>query len=155
MRQYCASKIPSARKQIQTVIVFDEDGNELCRENADARENGDTSLVSIFNTINDNMTKTDKISDNVVTEAPLTVKLISSINTKTLVCYFSFTEGASYCIDENGVYYKISAEDSERFLSSVFAESLYEESVIPSLSTADGDAIIPSDVSWYYLNTDI
>ena len=75
----------------ETVIVFDADGCELFREEADARENGDTSLVSIFNTINANMTATDKISDSVVTEAPLTVQLISSDDTKTLVCYFSFT----------------------------------------------------------------
>ena len=62
-------------ERIQTVILSDSNGTQLYREDADARENGDTSLVSIFNTINDNLVQSDKIPDNVVTEAPLTAEL--------------------------------------------------------------------------------
>ncbi len=139
--------------RVHTVELLDTSGEKLFSEEADPKENGDTSLVSIFNAISNNMIQSDKISENVVTEAPLTARLISQADIKVLTCYFSFTEGASYCVDGDGIYYKIPAADSERFLASPFSESLYKEASAPTLSTADGDVILPGRIDWQYLNT--
>lgn len=138
--------------KIHTVVLYDENGNELAREMDDDREHGDSSLISIFSTINDSKIPVEKIADNVVTEAPITATLISQNKTVELTCYFSFTEGASFCIDTNGIYFKIPAQDSERFLISEFSEILYKESHSPVLSSADGDAILPRYVNWNYQN---
>ncbi len=139
-------------ERVHTVILSDGNGQQLYIEEADARETGDTSLISIFNTINDNLISSDEISDSVVTEKMLTATLISPAVTKELDCYFSFTEGSSYCIDRSGNYFMIPAEDSERFLASDFAEILYSDSVSPTLLTADGAKVTPSYVSWQYQN---
>lgn len=147
-----SAKAPTRR--INTVILYDDGGSELYRENFNARESGNTSLVSIFNTINNNLIQSEKISENVAVEAPITAKLIGAFEEKTLTCYFSFTQGASYCIDGNGTYFKIPAEDSERFLSSEFAEILYKDAISPLLSTADGDTVIPQSIDWHYRNID-
>ena len=141
-------------ERVHTAILFDKDGNELYRENAESNEGGDTSLISIFNTINDNLTPTSKISDSVVTEEKLVATLISPAKTITLDCYFSFTEGSSYCVDESGSYFKIDKEDSERFLASSFAEPLYKDARCPVLTTADGHSVTPHSVSWYYQNVE-
>lgn len=148
------SSAETPTKRINTVILYDDGGKELYREDFNARESGNTSLVSIFNAINNGLIQSEKISESVATEPPLTAKLIGTAEEKTLICHFSFTQGASYCIDGNGTYFKISSEDSERFLSSEFAETLYKDAVAPSLSTADGDTVVPLSVEWHYKNID-
>ena len=112
-----------------TVILYNEDGVELYRENADEALAGDSSLISIFNTIFDNKLEIDDIPSNAATEPPLKAELIWENGTNTLTCYFSFSENGSFCADEADNYYRIPAEDSERFLSSAFAETLYTGTV--------------------------
>lgn len=151
--EHAKSSNSEEMKRVHTVELLDASGKKLFSEEANLKENGDTSLVSIFNAISNNMLQSDKISENVVTEAPLTARLISQADVKILTCYFSFTEGASYCVDGNGIYYKIPAADSERFLASPFSESLYKEASSHTLSTANGDVILPTHIDWHYLNT--
>lgn len=135
-----------------TVILSDIDGNELFREDETSDYFGEASLIGIFKAIQSNMVKTDKPPSSTVTEAPLTAKLIASASVSELTCYFSFTQGGSYCVDTNGQYYRIQAEDSERFLCSEFAEALYTAAVPPTLTTGDGDTVIPQSVAWSYKN---
>lgn len=135
-----------------TVILSDAEGNELFREDETSDYFGEASLIGIFKAIQSNMVKTDKPPSSTVTKAPLTAKLITSSSVTELTCYFSFTQGGSYCTDTNGQYYRIQAEDSERFLCSEFAESLYSAAVPPTLTTGDGDTVIPQSVAWSYKN---
>ncbi len=145
----------SARSErASQVVMFTSDGEELYRESSSEGLTGDTSLISIFNTIYNNMSSSDKISDNVVTAEPIVVEITGKDGTVTLTCYFSFTEGASFCIDESGNYHKIRNEDSERFWLSPFAETLYRDSTPPTLNSADGDMILPTGASWHYQNID-
>lgn len=136
------------------VVIYSPDGKELFRENADDEDTGDSSLISIFNTIYNNKIPSEKISEKIVTAEPILVKMTSSATTVTFTCYFSFTEGSSYCIDELGNYYKILTDDSERFLLSRFAEPLYPNAKPPKLISADGDVILPSNTVWSYQNVD-
>ena len=137
-----------------TVILYNEDGVELYKENADEALAGDSSLISIFNTIFDNKLEIDDIPSNAATEPPLKAELIWENGTDTLTCYFSFSENGSFCADEADNYYKIPAEDSERFLSSAFAETLYTDSTPPQMLTAEGDTVLPTSTEWYYKNMD-
>ena len=136
-----------------SVILLDDTGKELFKDSAVDEGIEGEDLLEIFKSLHDNMKKISSPSENVQTEKPLIAQLYLNNTTITLTCYFSFTEGASYCVDGVGEYYGIATSDSEWFLSSKYAQSLYSEAVPPTLSTFDGDTIIPSGVEWNYKNT--
>lgn len=136
-----------------TVIVYGKDGNELYYEQGKTENYSEDSLVGIFNVMRKNLVQTQKIPSGIDTSSSLTVKMISDTSEEIFIYYFSFAEGGSFC-EWNGNSYKVQADDSERFLASPFAESLYANAIPPTLNTADGDAIIPVYTSWKYKNVD-
>ena len=142
----------SLSNRAQSVVLYDSQGKELYREHEDEGYTGDSSLISIFNTIYDSKQLIEKLPSGVVTEEELKVELIRQSSTDVLICHFSFVEGGSYCEDEHGKYYKIPTVDSERFLASQFAEILYPNSVPPTMTTIDGDIVPPKNSEWYYQN---
>lgn len=149
---YTNNTIIVSTSDSSSIVLSDSEGKTLYSENALSHDEERESLIEIFRSIYTNMKKCDPISADVVTEAPLTAVLDLDGTKTTLICYFSFTEGSSYCIDPEGHYYAIAADDSEWFLCSRFSQSLYSEAVYPTLTTADGDVIIPHTGSWSYKN---
>ena len=136
---------------IHSVVLKDAEGNELFSEERTYNSSHD-SLVGIFNSLYANMTPMDgNVTDNT---RPLIVDISSKMQKTTLTCYFTFTEGASFAVDKSGAFYSIAAKDSEKFLASPYAESLYSEAIPPSLMTADGDTVTPASVMWKYRTTD-
>ena len=143
-----------AAERSLTVVLYDEDENELYRASEGDEFSGEASLTGIFKAIQSNMERTEKPPEGISTEPPLIAELISESGTTELTCHFSFTQGGSYCIDKNEIYYRIPSEDSERFLASEYAEVLYSEATPPVLSTGEGDSVLPVSTTWNYLNID-
>ncbi len=135
------------------VVIYDADGKELFREHESENNHGETSLITIFNTIYKYMETTPSIPAGTAAISPIRAELTDADGTHTLTCYFPFSEGAAYCTDEKGTSYKIRTQDSERFLGSDFAEPLYHDATPPMLKSADGDIILPSSAKWKYKNT--
>ncbi len=132
--------------------MYDSDGNELYREHQSEDLRGDSSLISVFNTLYSGLEEVDFIPDDVLELPSVISEIIMRESKHTLICYFSMTEGSSYCTDANGYTYKIRTADSERFLRSRFSEILYREASLPILTGGDGSQIAPSDISWNYQN---
>lgn len=151
---YTNSDASSASRSSVSVTLYDVDGNQLHYEDSTTEYEGDASLTAIFKAICGGMEKTEPISDVSLNQAPIRADLQGFGSYERLTCYFSFTSGASFCIDSNGQYYKIKNEDSERFLRSAFSETVFTDAVPPTLSTADGDSVIPSSVDWFYRGFD-
>ncbi len=136
------------------VILLDSNGNELFREHESDGLSGDESLISIFNVLYRELDEVSAIPSEVLDISPLTA-LITDINgTHTLECHFPMDGSVAYCTDKNNSHYAIRASDCERFLVSVYSQSLYTNSVPPNIKTSDGEIITPSSASWHYKNID-
>ncbi len=112
----------------------------------------DSSLVSIFSEILNNITQTDKLPENLDTSRPFKAVISKNDVTAEYICYFSSKEASSYLVDKNNKVYKLPAASSESFMASVYAELLYESSTLPKLYTNSGDLIVPTSVDWKYKN---
>ena len=151
---YTNSDAASASRSSVSVTLYDVDENQLHYEDSTTEYEGDASLTAIFKAICDGMEKTAPINDVSLSQAPIRADLRGFGAYERLTCYFSFTSGASFCIDSSGQYYKIKNEDSERFLRSAFAEAVFPDAIPPTLSTPDGDSITPSSADWFYRGFD-
>ena len=149
---YTNNTIIVSTSDSSSIVLSDSEGNELFREDAVTHDDEQESLIDIFRSICTNMKKSDTISTDTVTAPPLTAALDLDGTKTTLICYFSFTEGSSYLIDSEGQYYTIATADSERFLCSRFSKSLYSEAAPPTLTTIDGEQILPQGGNWSYRN---
>ena len=85
---YVDSGRSASSDRASTVVLYSADGEELYREDASEGLTGDTSLISIFNTIRNNLTSTAKISENTVTSDPIVVKITDKEGTQALTFYF-------------------------------------------------------------------
>ncbi len=134
------------------VVMYGTDGNELYREHASESLSGDTSLISVFNTIYNGLEEADSIPEDILSIPAVRAEILIKDVKHTLICHFPMDGTAAYCTNEVGHTYKINMTDSERFLRSPFAESLYSNASVPSLVSADGTLILPFSVSWNYRN---
>ena len=111
------------------------------------------SLVSIFDSILNGLSKEIPAQSDLNAVAPLTITHTLKGDTATYTCYF-FTDGSdrNFLIDKNGEYFKIAQTDAAFFLSSTYSQSLYPSSSAPKLYTSSDDEIIPESLEWYYKN---
>ena len=137
---------------INSVILSDTNGDPLFSEEK-SRNSSHDSLIGIFNSIYENMSPTAKNIDT-DTMASIVAEITEKSHKTTLNCYFSLPDGTGYAIDDNGTVYSISNKDALKFLTSPYAESIYEASTPPSMLTADGDTVLPSNIRWKYRNID-
>ena len=137
---------------INSVILSDVNGDPLFSEEK-SRNSSHDSLIGIFNSIYENMTPASK-EVPMDTMKPIVAEITAKSHKTTLTCYFSLTDGTGYAVEANGSTYSITHKDSLKFLSSPYAESLYENAIPPSLLTADGDTVLPASISWKYRNVD-
>ena len=111
------------------------------------------SLVSIFDSILNGLSKEIPAQSDLNAVAPLTITHTLKGDTATYTCYF-FTDGSdrNFLIDKDGEYFKIAQTDAAFFLSSTYSQSLYPSSSAPKLYTSSDDEIIPESLEWYYKN---
>lgn len=64
--------------------------------------------------------------------------------------YFSVSQHTSFYLDSQGQCFLIDSDAAKAFLSTTYAEMLYNRSEPPSLYTNQNQVILPSAVSWYY-----
>ncbi len=149
---YVNSETLAIASRATEVVMYGTDGNELYREHASEALNGDTSLISVFNTIYNGLEETDSIPEDVLSIPAVRAEILIRDARHTLTCHFPMDGNTAYCTNEVGRAYKINTTDSERFLRSPFAESLHSNSSAPSLISDDGTLILPFSVSWNYRN---
>ncbi|MBO5883976.1 MAG: M23 family metallopeptidase [Clostridia bacterium] len=136
-----------------TVSIYDSNNTLLESESSSLLYANEDSLVKLFHAILTNksplrFSPLSSTSDLI----PITATITSDKISETLTCYFLASNSDSYCTDSSGSWYKIERTDAYNFLISSYSETLYEHSIPPLLSTADGDIILPNSVKWHYKN---
>ncbi len=64
--------------------------------------------------------------------------------------YFAPTFSVCYYTDPLGRAYEVSGQSATQFLNSSHAFELYAGAILPTLTTAATDEVLPSGIAWYY-----
>ena len=134
---------------IYDISLYDNEGNLLGSERNYLRDAEKNGLVILFSPITESLTESTAIPDTVdrSNRFHAVVKYMNTVNEYDF--YFSVDNVVGYC-SFNSNSYKLAGSDTEKFLSSRFAESLYSESIAPTMCSISGDVIVPQSVSWNY-----
>ena len=134
---------------IYDISLYDTEGNLMGSERNYLRDAEKDGLVLLFSPITESLTESTTIPDtaDLSNRFHAVVKYMNTV--KEYDFYFSADNMVGYC-SFNSNFYKLAGSDTEKFLSSRFAESLYSESVAPTMYSISGDVIAPQSVSWNY-----
>ena len=138
---------------IISVSLFDEN-NQLIESDTVQEDIIETSpLASIFYALSSSKARIQKPSN--FSENPnFNFKITYNSDVSVFKCYFSEDVKSSYIEDERGELYALNASDYSAFLASKYSETVYKDSVPPSLYTAVGDTVLPNQANWTYLTNE-
>ncbi len=115
---------------------------------------GDTAdqLISYFLGTVKNAQSIVALPDSLMGEKFFKVDLSSGAKTVTYEYYFTTDPSTCYLRSSDGATYKISQADAETFITSEYAESLYGEAAMPTLTLSHSYDIQPDSAVWQYKN---
>ncbi len=137
-----------------TVALYDQDGVEIVNESGNPEKATPGSMVDIFYQIYNKKSPSSKSIESLQNETFIVAKISHNDTPWELKCYFSRFDHQGYCIDQTGKVYSIPSEINDLFLLSQHGELFYSNAIIPTLSTIDGDLILPFSNEWYYQAVD-
>ena len=133
-----------------SVTLYDEDGALIAQDSGIPNSAAETALFEQFYRLVTRLKSTGTSPGDPENDPYILAETSLNGVTTTYHCYFSLVETTDYCIDGNGQIYLIDRQDSETFLASSYAESFYAAATVPTLSTIDGEEILPTSVDWQY-----
>ncbi len=138
---------------IYDITLYGPDGELIDSERNYLRNAEKDGLVSLFSPITENFKDTVRIPEDFDRTNHFRAE-VQYMNTKTEYdFYFSVDSMVGYCtVGMNS--YKLSGSDTEKFLSSSFAEELYLSSIPPVMYSISGNVITPETVTWNYKTVD-
>ncbi|MBE6598588.1 MAG: M23 family metallopeptidase [Ruminococcaceae bacterium] len=109
-------------------------------------------LISFFMEMNQNATPIVALPDSLMTEKCYRVTISTSIKDESYMYYFSPDPTTNYFVSQTGGVYHIAEADAKRFISTVYAESIYETSSVPALTLSGMYSVTPDTAKWQYKN---
>jgi len=130
-----------------------DDLNEKHFEFVKEKEGDEASnLIQLFMEMNGNASSISALPDSLMTEKCFKVTLSTSAKDETHLYYFSTDPTTNYYVSHDGKVYHIAEEDAKRFITTVYAESLYEMSTLPVLTLSGSYKVTPDSAVWQYKN---
>lgn len=120
-------------------------------DNSDEKEQAG-ALIKYFTQVNKNASPITGLPDSLLGEKFYKVTLSNSARSESYEYYFSADPSTCYYREHNGSTYKIGETDAAIFLTTVYAESVYGESVLPTLTVGDSVTVQPDNAVWQYKN---
>lgn len=121
-------------------LTREEDGDE-----ADA-------LISFFLSMKEKSSPIVALPDSLMGEKCYNVTVSSNVRKESYEFYFSQDPATNYFRASDGTTYKISEDDAKQFITSVYAESLYDDSTMPTLLLSHEYYVTPDNAVWQYKN---
>ncbi|MBO5939033.1 MAG: M23 family metallopeptidase [Clostridia bacterium] len=137
-----------------SVTLYDKNGVELVTEEGNPEHATLGSMVDLFYQLNTKKLPLAKIPNPSDDDDFIVAKLSLNGVSSELQCYFSRFQPQGYCIDQTGKIYSIPSSINDLFLLSDYGELFHSNAIIPSLTTIDGDSVLPFSVDWYYQSVD-
>ena len=92
------------------------------------------------------------LPDSLMGEKFFKVTISTGIKDEAYEYYFTTDPETCYLRSADGATYKIAAKDAETFITSEYAESLYGEAAMPTLTLSHTYDIQPDSAVWQYKN---
>ena len=109
-------------------------------------------LISFFVSMRDNANQIVALPDSLMGQKFFIVKLSTNVKTESYEFYFSLDPTANYFRAQDGTTYKIAENDAAQFITSQYAESLYEQASMPVLTLSNTYDVTPDKAVWQYKN---
>ncbi len=110
------------------------------------------NLIRFFLSMKKNAQQIVALPDSLMGADFFKVTIATSVKSETYEYYFSTDTTANYFRAQNGMTYKIAEADAAQFITSEYAESLYEQSAMPSLTLSHTYDVTPDSAVWQYKN---
>ncbi len=144
-----AQNAPISHKNVSKVVLTAPDG----REYAFTRDSEEgLAWIRFFVEMNDKAESVPALPQQ-LTEASAFEAVITSFDTqKEYTYYFTLNPKEAFVVNAEGKAAHIEEEAANAFLLSSRAESLYPDSVRPTLTLADGRTLLPDSMVWKFRN---
>ncbi len=151
----------SAYKQTQNAPVDEKTATQISIDDLNEKnflfvreQEGDeaSQLIEFFMEMNENATHIIALPDSLMTEKCYKVTISTTIKDETYLYYFSPDPTTNYFVSHTGSVYHIAEADAKRFISTVYAESIYETSSVPALTLSGMYSVTPDNAVWQYKN---
>ena len=118
------------------------------------KEDGDEAdqLISYFLGLAEKSQKIVALPDAIMTQKFFKVTISTPVRDESYEFYFSIDPSTNYFISPSGHYYKISEADATEFITSPYAECIYDNSTIPALTISGTATVTPDYATWKYKN---
>ena len=126
--------------------TFDKDSSDK-KESEQAE-----ALISFFSKLNGNASAITGLPDSLLGEKFYKVTLSNAARSESYEYYFSPDPTTCYYRAQNGNTFRIAEDDAKTFLATTYAESVYSDSVLPVLTVAHTDKVVPDSAVWQYKN---
>ncbi|MBQ2546556.1 MAG: M23 family metallopeptidase [Clostridia bacterium] len=115
---------------------------------------GDTAdrLIEYFLTVKNRAQPLTALPDSLTGEQFFKVRIAAAIKDVTYQYYLSADPTTCYFVAPDGTPYKMSEEDAEAFITTEYAESLYHEAAMPTLTLSRTVDVTPDKAIWRYKN---
>lgn len=111
-----------------------------------------SNLIAFFMQMNANATRIAGLPDSLLTEKCFKVTISTSIKDEEYLYYFSPDPTTNYYTASDGTAYHIAEEDASQFITTIYAESIYETSSMPVLTLSNMYSVTPDSAVWQYKN---
>lgn len=109
-------------------------------------------LIEYFLTVKDRAQALSALPDSLTGEQFFKVRIAAAVKDVTYQYYFSSDPTTCYFVAPDGTPYKMNEDDAEAFITTEYAESLYHEAAMPTLTLSRTVDVTPDEASWLYKN---
>ncbi len=134
-----------------TVSIYDINGrNYTLTKDVDGEEA--EQMIKYFIGSIKNAQSIVALPDSLMGEKFFKVTLSNGVKDESYEYYFTTDPGTCYLRSADGATYKLSESDAEMFITSEYAESIYGEAVMPTLTLSHSYDVQPDSAVWQYKN---
>ncbi|MBQ7599995.1 MAG: M23 family metallopeptidase [Clostridia bacterium] len=110
------------------------------------------SLIKYFLGLSEKSTKIVALPDSLMSAKSYKVTVASNLRQENFEFYFSPDPTTNYFVNSKGTAYKMTDADATAFITSKYAESIYDNSTIPTLTLSGRITVSPDSAEWKYKN---
>ncbi len=133
------------------VSIDDINGKNFTLEKEEEGDEAD-EMIEYFLDLKKNSQKISALPDSLMGEKFFKVTVSTPVREESYSVYFSPDPSTNYFVAPNGATYKMSEEDATWFITSKYAESIYDNSTVPALTLSGIIDVSPDSATWKYKN---
>ncbi|MBQ7922541.1 MAG: M23 family metallopeptidase [Clostridia bacterium] len=110
------------------------------------------NMIDFFLKMRNNASEIVGLPDSLTGKIPFKVTLSSRVKNETYLFYFNPDPASNYFQDPAGKAYQIAEDDATAFITTEYAESIYETATMPVLTLSNTYPVSPDQAIWQYKN---